>query len=168
MNNKYNSTSERLYLTNIISESNITGILRTNNDHFESVAEFFNENSHEFYVYFLDGDNWGQRDIWKDNNIYTGYDVKTPFRLFENVKYKDAIFQWADEIFIISDIDIQDQIQVILEEVEVSMTGIKLVCNEVFFSDVAYLSREVREYKKVKKGCFYKIIKREDGKYDKY
>ncbi len=114
-----------------------------------------------YYIYFLDGDNWGQLDIWKNNTFVWKYDFQTSYDFFCIPKYKDCIVQWSDEFIIISAVDIQKKLDQVIDSKPFTMTKLKYKSDYMTFQTVARLSNLVRNKKEILKGVWYQIENKE-------
>lgn len=132
-----------------------------NSELIQEILCIFNSQRREYFLYFLDGDEWGKRDTWLNNTSVRKFDFETAYEFFELVRYKDCVAQWADEFIIISEEDITSQIDAVLAKKPFTMTKLQYRAQEMSFSTVARMSVLVREYKKRCKGAWYQINKEE-------
>lgn len=107
------------HLSPNITEKDILYVLRTNTLNKEKLIDKIHESGEGFNAYFLDGDKWSERDIWKDGYQY---DSKTALALYEMATYKDAVFMFSDEFIIFDTKDLTEEIEAYLSDKDFTMT----------------------------------------------
>ncbi len=157
----YSSITNPKYLQYELLPNDALPVIKTNADLIEQVLEYFNSLDKAYFVYFLDGDHWGQRNEWKNNGFVFRYDFQISNEFFQMVQYKDCIFKWADEFVIISPHDIRVDIDEILKKKDFTMTKLEHHSKIITFLTVAKLSRMVRKKKEIQRGIWYSITTEE-------
>jgi len=156
-NKSYKTLTNPKYLKRKVRVGDSIGILRTNNESVKEILMIFSNKGKSFYIHFLDGDNWKEREGWKNNKFIDRYDFETSFELFSISPYKDCVFQWADEYFLISPYDLTLKINQFLENKDFTMTRLVYKTIQADFNTIARLSHIVRDKKLIKRGCSYFI-----------
>lgn len=159
----YESVTAPKYLDFKIALGDSIAVLKMNSDLIQEIMHRFNNQRNEYFLYFLDGDEWGKREAWLNNTSVRKFDFETAYDFFKLVQYKDCIAQWADEFIIISEEDIASQIDAVLATKPFTMTKLQYRSRVMSFSTVARMSVLVREYKKRCKGAWYHINAEEMG-----
>lgn len=153
----YPSVTNPNYLQFELMPNDALPVLKTNSGVIEQVLEYFNSLNAEYYIYFLDGDGWGQRDIWKSNTFVDRYDFELSNEFFQLPFFKDCIFQWVDEFIIINPWDVSEAVDQVLYQKDYTMTKLRYCGRHMTFKTVAKLSHLVREKKNVQRGVWYLI-----------
>lgn len=154
---KYKTLIDVQHLTKTVRLNDSIAILRTNNNNIHDIFEILNSKNKYYYIHFLDGDKWKERDLWKENQFIDKYDFDTAYDLFRLSPYKDCVFQWMDEFIIVSPYDLTEKITELLEKKDFTMTRLVYKTINSDFSDVARLSNIVREKKELGRGKSYYI-----------
>lgn len=162
----YKSLTNPNYLNNKININDALPVMKTNAERIGQLLLKMNEYEKQYYMYFLDGDNWKERETWKCNSAVWRFDFQCSYDMFCAVKYKDCIVQLADEIIIISPYDISKKIDAILKSKNFTMTKLVYQSASMNYRTVAVLSHMVREKKNIQKGTWYYISELEMEGYE--
>ncbi len=151
----------REYISEKIEVYHSIAFLRSNNKYIKEVLKVFSDKSGEFYIYFLDGDRWKERPLWKLNEGLERYDYQFPYELMTLSEYCDCVFQWADEFILITSERKIQTLSKFLEGKDYTMTCLELKTSQAEYDIIAKLSHLVRRKKELGRGKFYIIEHKE-------
>ncbi len=157
----YLSVTKPRYLQYELMPNDALPVLKTNVDLIEQVLEHFNSLDKKYFVYFLDGDSWGQRNEWKNNRFVDKYDFQLSNEFFRIPLYKDSIFLWTDEFIIINPCSITKDIDSVLMSKDFTMTKLIYCSEKIDFQTIAKLSYMVRIKKLINPGAWHLIDEKE-------
>lgn len=157
MNPYYASITHPEFLDYKIRMVDALPVMKKNRHTLKTVLTCLNAVGKPYYLYFLDGDQWGMRDAWQTKTFVDRYDFQFSYDLFSCVKFKDCAAQWADEYILISPVKINHKIDQIIRSRNFTMTKLVHRSNSMSYETIVKLSHIVRAKKNIKRGIWYDI-----------
>jgi hypothetical protein len=106
---------------------NVWSVIRGNAHYLDELLSTFSLENSTFYIHFLDGDNWGERDIWLKG---ANQDCSIAMEIFNKFENKDCVCGFADEFLLLDTTDRTQDIIDILKEKNFTMTTVIFKCNK--------------------------------------
>lgn len=120
----------------------------------EQIIPAWNKQFSEYYIYFIDGDHWGEQPQWKSSSQKSPdtYDIATINKLNSIATYKDSMIMFGDEFIIFNDKDIDEELQNLNLEIQYTVSAYKVkVSNIECNSTRGFITIMLKNYSKLKK-----------------
>jgi hypothetical protein len=138
-----------------VREANVWSVIRGNAHYLDELLRQFSLDNSTYYIHFLDGDNWGEREIWLNGANQDSLLAIELFNIFEN---KDCVCGYADEFLLLDNVDRTLDIFNILEKKDFTLSTVVFKCNRPLTSWLEIRKQvlnKLYEQKAKRKGCVY-------------
>lgn len=94
-----------------LSINNIVSYCRSMSSYIDELIKSWDSKYSNYYVYYLDGDSWGQQPRWINRETNDDFiDKETTYALNNLLTYKDSMIMFADEFIMISEKDLDSDL----------------------------------------------------------